>query len=208
MPNSKDILRQHFLRIRKSIPESESVIAAKQANDNFLKFINMKGIKTIAFYYPVNAEIDPMILLKSILFGHKDIICALPTVVAKDSHLIFHAWKFGDKVKSNVIYPQLLESLIQEETVIPDLIIVPLVAFDKKCHRIGYGAGFYDRTIAKLKKENIEKQSSLSLFSLPLTVGYAYEYQKVDSLLPIEQHDVQLDFIVTDKFVYAKEITN
>jgi 5-formyltetrahydrofolate cyclo-ligase len=82
------------------------------------------------------------------------------------------------------------------------------VAFDKKCHRIGYGAGFYDRTIAKLKKENIEKQSSLSLFSLPLTVGYAYEYQKVDSLLPIEQHDVQLDFIVTDKFVYAKEITN
>lgn len=200
MSNSKAILRQHFLQTRKSIPESGRVIASKNAADNFFKSINIKGLKSIAFYYPVNGEIDPRPLMSGILLAYKDIICALPTVIAKDSHLLFHQWKIGDEVKNNSFYSQLIESTSQENNVVPDMIIVPLIAFDEKCHRLGYGAGFYDRTIAKLREESAGRQN----YSLPITVGYAYEYQKSNSPLPADKHDMQLDFIVTDKYVYSK----
>lgn len=207
MPNSKASLRKHFLQIRKSIPEPEAIISARNAADNFLKSISIKGVKTIAFYYPINGEIDPMPLCEGILSGklaskQKDINFSLPTITDKDKGLVFHPWKLGGKLINNTLYPQLLESLAQDDHVIPDIIIVPLVAFDENCHRLGYGAGFYDRTIAKLRDEVIDKKTSPS-HSLPITVGYAYECQKSNTPLPTYAHDIRLDFIVTDKCVYS-----
>ena len=68
----------------------------------------------------------------------------------------------------------------------PDFLLVPLVAFDKNRNRIGYGGGFYDRYIKKLKKKKKF-----------LTIGLAYSFQKVKKI-PITKHDIQLDFIVTN----------
>ena len=76
---------------------------------------------------------------------------------------------------------------ISSKVIYPDILLVPLVAYDKNFNRIGYGGGFYDRYIKKIKK--IKKV---------VTIGLAYSFQKVEKI-PANKHDVKLDFIVTEK---------
>ena len=78
-------------------------------------------------------------------------------------------------------------NLSQKKIIYPDILLVPLVAYDKNCNRVGYGGGFYDRYIKKIKK--IKKV---------LTIGFAFSYQKVKKI-PIEKNDVKLDLIITEK---------
>ena len=68
----------------------------------------------------------------------------------------------------------------------PNILLVPLVAFDKNLNRIGYGGGFYDRYIKKVKKKK-----------KIVTIGLAYSFQKVKKI-PVTKHDIQLDFIITN----------
>jgi len=76
---------------------------------------------------------------------------------------------------------------ISNEIIYPDILLVPLVAYDKNYNRLGYGGGFYDRYIEKIKKiKNV------------LTIGLAFTYQKVKKI-PIEKNDIKLDFIITEK---------
>lgn len=77
--------------------------------------------------------------------------------------------------------------------VYPDIIIAPLLGFDENCNRLGYGAGHHDKTFEKFKKAG-------HMFTV---IGLAYDFQKVDSL-PCEPHDYPLDYVVTEKSVYAR----
>jgi|GEM_PF-1038051 len=220
--HTKPSIRKHFLKIRKSIPEPQAKKAAIKAAGNFIRFIKIKGVKKIAFYHPANGEIDPFPLFARLLSNahiplwqrvylrlvgrkllkplhgkfksqHENIIFSLPKITHKNEHLVFHPWKIGEGLVGSSIYPQILEPESGAGHVIPDIIIVPLVAFDENCNRIGYGGGFYDRTLAKLEENK----------KVPITVGYAYECQKSIEPLPTDEHDIQLDFVVTEKRVYA-----
>lgn len=188
MPESKSTIRQHFLGIRKNISAKDAESASLKAAGNFLKSIPLDNIKTIAIYYPANGETSPLPLME--LVKKKGISFCLPVVKAKYSPLEFYKWAHGEDLVNNQFYPGLLEPKLQNNPLTPDLIVVPLVAFDEKLHRLGYGAGFYDRTI-----EAIRESKSLR------TVGYAFEIQKHPELLPVDGHDIQLDFIVTDKII-------
>lgn len=196
MDNSKPSLRKHFLSIRENIVVDVAKAAAAKAAYNFLQTVNLTDISKIALYNPIKGEISLEPLVDAIAHSSElNINFCLPVVEAKDKPLQFYSWSPGDALANNYIYPQLREPTIKNEPAIPEIIIVPLVAFDTACNRLGYGVGFYDRTIGNLK----EQGKSI------LTVGYAYDCQKSEDTLSTEPHDIKLDFIVTDKQVYQAD---
>ena len=96
----------------------------------------------------------------------------------------FHPWSSKDPL---IINKYGIPEPISKEIKYPDILLVPMVAFDKNFNRVGYGGGFYDRYIKKLKK--IKKI---------ITIGIAYSFQKVKKI-PIGKNDIKLDFIVTER---------
>ena len=174
----KSTIRKKILNIRRS---------KKNQNINFsfleiFKKVKKNNIKIIGGYYPVNFEVDTLNFLNELdKKGYK--IC-LP-VINKNKQMDFYLWKFKDLLKLNKFGIPEPEKI---KKVIPELILVPLVAFDKKLFRIGYGGGYYDRYIEKyLIKKNI------------LKVGVAYSFQKINKV-PINKFDKKLDLIITEKY--------
>ena len=96
----------------------------------------------------------------------------------------FFKWATSDPLITNKFG---IPEPISKKTMYPDIILVPLVAFDNNLNRIGYGGGFYDRYISKIKKNK-----------KVLTIGLAFSFQKVKRI-PINKHDIKLDYILTEK---------
>ena len=184
-PPSKSALRQSFLERRLQMLPNDRTSAAQAVAGSFFKNVPLRDGAVVAGYWPIKAELDVLVILRELLRkGHP---CALPHVTGEGAPLLFRQWdenmtmttgKYGvHEPSSNV-------------TLMPDIILVPVLAFDAKGNRLGYGAGFYDRTIARLKKQkNI------------LTVGLAYEMQLYGGL-PVEENDVKMDMVITDRNIY------
>ena len=145
------------------------------------KNIKKKSI-IIALYYPSNFELNVLKVLELKYFSHQTIL--LP-VAEKNNLMNFYQWKKNDVLTVNEF--GLLEP-IKSEAKIPDIIIVPLLAFDKNKYRLGYGKGYYDRYLNKYIKQ----------FKDTMTVGVAFSFQKHNKL-PINKNDVKMDFILTEK---------
>ena len=137
--------------------------------------------KIIGGYYPYNHEVNVMPLLEK--FEKSNYIISLPKI-GKNSNMNFFVWSTNDPLNINEYG---IPEPITNRMIFPDVLLVPLVAYDKNFNRVGYGGGFYDRYIKRIKKiKNI------------LTIGLAFSYQKVKKI-PIEKNDVKLDFIITEK---------
>jgi 5-formyltetrahydrofolate cyclo-ligase len=154
----------------------------------FLKLIKMrlkKKLLKIALYYPSNFELNVLKILEFNNILNQDIL--LP-VTDKNNLMNFFSWK-----KNNVLLVNefgILEPL-KTKAKVPDIMLVPILAFDKNKHRLGYGRGYYDRYLNKY----------LNQFKNILTVGVAFSFQKHHKL-PLNQNDVKLDFIITEKGFY------
>ncbi len=136
----------------------------------------------VAGYMPMRSEIDPRLLMDR-LAGAGSVLC-LPDVVAEGTPLEFRRWMPDDRLDTgrygiSVPAPE-------ADILVPDLVLVPMLAFDREGHRMGYGGGYYDRTIARLREEGDV-----------LTVGLAFSGQVRDDL-PVAPHDMRLDWIVTE----------
>ena len=141
-----------------------------------------KSVSVIGLYYPVNSEMNPLTLIE--YFNNQGVITCLPIVIDKNSPLIFKAWSPGKDMvagRYGIPVPD------NDQVVIPDLVICPLLAYDEKGMRLGYGGGFYDRTIRHLRRN---KQTRY--------MGLAFSQQKSYYDLPSEDHDVPLDTILTE----------
>ena len=143
----KSKLRKKILKIRKKNNKKNIQINFSQ----ILRILKKEKInkKTIGGYYPVNFEIDDLKILKDL--EKKKFIISLP-VVKKNFKMDFYKWSFSDPLKINrygIPEPE------TKDLVYPDIILVPLVAFDKNLNRLGYGGGYYDRLIEKLSKKKI-----------------------------------------------------
>tara|TARA_B100000401_G_scaffold390527_1_gene296805 strand:+ start:286 stop:822 length:537 start_codon:yes stop_codon:yes gene_type:complete len=137
--------------------------------------------KIIGGYYPYNHEVNVMPLLEK--FEKSNYIISLPKI-GKNSSMNFFVWSTNDPLNINEYG---IPEPITNRMIFPDVLLVPLVAYDKNCNRVGYGGGFYDRYIKRTKKiKNI------------LTIGLAFSYQKVKKI-PIEKNDIKIDFIITEK---------
>lgn len=158
---------------------------AKPAQDFLLQHVlDSRSSGIIAGYMPIQTEIDPRPSLNALHeAGFR--IC-LPVIQGHAKPLLFREW-----TPESAMIEGDFGALIPRggETVTPDLAIVPLVAFDLKGHRLGYGGGFYDRTLSGLK-QNADFTS----------VGFAYAAQCI-SAVPTDEFDQKLDFMVTEKGV-------
>jgi 5-formyltetrahydrofolate cyclo-ligase len=143
--------------------------------------------KIVSAFFPYMSEIDARPLLGK-LAGEGWTTC-LPIVIAKGEPLIFRRWLPGEPTEPGVWnIPKPLETAPLLE---PDVLLVPLMAFDRKGFRLGYGGGFYDRTLDLLRaKKSI------------VAIGVGYSAQEVDSV-PHAGHDQCLDFVMTEKGIFA-----
>ena len=150
---------------------------------NLFLFLKKKrlNLKNFGGYYPSNYEIDDLNVLN--LLEKKNFKVSLP-IIKKDNQMNFCSWSRGDPLRVNKFgIPEPVSSKI----VYPDILLVPLVAYDNNLNRLGYGGGYYDRYIEKLEK-----------FKKVIKIGLAFSFQKISSI-PINQHDKRLDFIITEK---------
>ncbi len=138
--------------------------------------------KNLGSYYPYNYEVNTIQILEK--FEKLNYQLSLPKI-SKNSQMSFYNWSTKDPL---VINKYGIPEPISNKIIYPDILLVPLVAFDKDLNRIGYGGGYYDRYIKKIKK--IKKI---------ITIGLAFSFQKVTKI-PIEKNDIKLDFIVTEKY--------
>jgi len=175
-------------KLRKKILKIRQTTNIKNIKINFKKIIDLlkkeKIIKKyIGGYYPVNFEVDDLDILKQ--FKKKNYTIALPKI-KKNFDMDFYKWSFNEPLKINKYGIPEPESNI---LIFPDVLLIPLVAFDKKLNRLGYGGGYYDRLIEKLsKKKKI------------LKIGLALSVQKINKV-PIDKHDQKLDYIVTNEYI-------
>ena len=176
---NKSQIRKKILKIRK-----QKKIKKFDFNfDLILNILKRKKVlgKIIGGYYPYNYEIDILQILEK--FEKKNFIITLPKI-KKNSQMNFFQWSTNDPLAINKFgIPEPISKMVKY----PDILLVPLVAFDKNFNRVGYGGGFYDRYIKKVKKRK-----------KVLTIGFAYSFQKVKNI-PIGNYDIKLDIIITNK---------
>ena len=176
---NKSQIRKKILKIRKQKNSKKFKIDFNYIM-NILKKNRISG-KIVGGYFPYNYEIDVMQILEK--FEKKNFLISLPKI-KKKSQMDFIEWSLNDPLMINKFG---IPEPISKKIKYPDIILVPLVAFDKYLNRIGYGGGFYDRYIKKIKK--IKKV---------VTIGCAYSYQKVKKI-PTNIYDIKLDFIIVNK---------
>ncbi len=139
--------------------------------------------KIIGGYYPFNYEVDTLEILEKL--EKRNYIISLPKI-KKNYQMNFFAWSTKDPLGINNYG---IPEPISKKILYPNILLVPLVAFDNHLNRIGYGGGFYDRYIYKIKKKKKKKI---------ITIGLAYYFQKIKKV-PINKHDLKLDIIVTNR---------
>ena len=176
---NKSEIRKKILKIRKK----KSNINFKINYHSILKVLKQKNFKGKIFggYYPYNYEVNVLEILKK--FENQKYLISLPKV-KNNSFMDFFTWSQNDPL---IINKYGIPEPVSSKIVYPDVLLVPLVAFDKKLNRLGYGGGFYDRYLKRIK--NIKKT---------IIIGLAYSFQKVKKI-PINKNDIKLDFIVTEK---------
>jgi len=176
---SKKILRKKLISIRRNNFKDKSISFV-----NFKKILrkcNLKNNIYIGGYFPINSEINCLDVLE--ILEKNNFKISLP-ITKKNNKMDFYKWSFKDSLGVN---HQGIPEPNTKKKIIPDVLIVPLIGFDRNKFRLGYGGGFYDRYISKVLK-----------FKTILTVGFAFSFQEI-SKIPINKFDQKLNFILTDK---------
>jgi len=179
---NKSEIRKKILKKRK-----ENYFKNLSINQNkFLKFLenNKLNNKIIGGYYPYNYEIDVLEILK--LLKKKNYKISLPKI-GKKNQMNFFEWSFDKPLSINKYG---IPEPISKKIIYPDVLMIPLVAFDDNLNRLGYGGGYYDKYLAKFfKKKKIIK------------IGIAYSFQKLQKI-PTNKYDIRLDNVFTEAKFY------
>jgi 5-formyltetrahydrofolate cyclo-ligase len=178
---SKAELRASALAKREAIGEAKRVKAALALAKRGLPIEVTPGM-VISGYSPIRNEIDPAPLMQKL--ASQGARLALPTINARGKSLIFRVWSPGDRLTLGML--GIPEPSPAASEVVPDIMLVPLAAFDGSGHRIGYGAGHYDHTFAHLRKAKAV-----------IGIGLAFAAQEIEAV-PALPHDVRLDFVLTE----------
>lgn len=134
---------------------------------------------TIGLYWPIKGEFDPLPLARRLSDANR--LVALPAAPAPHAALEYRAWRPGDAMaegRHGIPEPR------ERKIVQPDILVVPLLGFDEARYRLGYGGGYFDRTLAVLQPR-------------PVTIGVGLEQALLATIYP-QPHDIALDFIVTE----------
>jgi 5-formyltetrahydrofolate cyclo-ligase len=149
---------------------------------HLLTAVDLNAYAVLGFYWPIRGELD----LRA--FAHRHVetgrAAALPVVVEKNAPVEFWQWEPGAAMQRgfwNIPVPA------ERRVVVPDVLLIPLVGYDAAGYRLGYGGGYYDRTLA-------------SLMPRPLCIGVGYDAAALETIHP-QPHDIPMDLIVTERRV-------
>ena len=180
--NPKAVLRERMKSERKAAAKARPD-AGVHAAKNFMSAIDRPKGAVVSLYLPMRDERDTEPLAAALI--EEGVTVALPVVARKKSPLVFRAYLPGDDLVPGS-YGELVPADTAPEAV-PDILVVPLLAFTRDGGRLGYGGGYYDRTLEALRQSGS-----------PVAVGYGYGAQEVDAL-PLSPLDQPLDWIVTER---------
>jgi len=178
----KPELRQAALARRDALHADERAQAAAHIGARPLA-VTITVVTVVSGFRPMRSEIDPSPLMRQL--AARGARLALPLVQGRGSPLAFRAYAFGDPLRSGTWDIQ--EPLPQAPLVAPDVLIVPLAAFDRRGHRIGYGAGYYDMTLRELRA-----RKSI------VAIGLGFAVQEI-SEVPATPRDERLDLVLTER---------
>ena len=185
-------LRRNIQKHRRNLSITFQQNASQKATKHLASHLLFQQSHRIAFYVAVNGEIDPKPLLQ--IAQELGKMCYLPVIDPSTNNRL----KFIEYHPENRLVPNkygIPEPMINEhkqiEPELLDLVITPLIAFDEEGHRVGTGAGYYDRTFAFLKETSNTKLA-----------GFAYEFQKINLLIP-QPWDIALNMVVSEECLYA-----
>jgi 5-formyltetrahydrofolate cyclo-ligase len=179
--DKKRELREAALARRDLMPPDDRVRAARKIAAASFPVEVPKGA-IVSGFSPIKTEFNPLPLMRKLFDAGARL--ALPKVVGRGNPLLMREWKFGDPLVAGVW--GIREPAPEAPEVAPDILLVPFAAFDRAGYRIGYGAGYYDITLAALRaKKKI------------VAVGLGFAAQEVEKV-PVEAHDQRLDFILTE----------
>jgi len=142
--------------------------------------------RLVGFYWPIRRELDPLPFVRKLI--EMGGAAALPMVVGKGQPLEFRRWSPGTKMAVGVYdipYPA------EGPAVAPDVLLVPLLGFDEAGYRLGYGAGYYDRTIASFAEK-------------PRLIGVGFELGRLATIYP-QPHDIPMDVVVTERGTFRRD---
>jgi 5-formyltetrahydrofolate cyclo-ligase len=178
---TKSDLRAAALAARDALTLEQRGAAAQALAERGLPIEITRGT-VVSGYSPIRSELDPVPLMRELAAQGAQL--ALPAVMARGKSLAFRAWSASDRLMLGPL--GILEPSPAAAELIPDIMLVPLAAFDRAGHRIGYGAGHYDYTLAHLRK-----------LKHIMAVGLAFAAQEIVAV-PALPHDVALDYVLTE----------
>jgi len=180
-PRTKLSLRESILARRSGLSGEYRESAAASLADHVLSLPGIEGARTVSGFLAIRDEIDLMPAMDALSAQGCRIV--LPVMPGKGRPLVFRAWEPGAPLEKGSLGTRAPGP--EAEAGVPDILLVPLLAFDRDGYRLGYGGGYYDRTLEELRA-----------LREVLAVGIGFDEQEVDSV-PREAHDQRLDWIVT-----------
>ena len=181
--NPKAALRRDALARRRSVPEETRRKFAERLAREGLRLARLWRPCVVSAFHPIGDEPEILPLLAAL--AAESFATALPVVVGSALPLTFRLWRPGEPTRAGTM--AIAQPFESAPAVEPDLLFVPLACFDRRGHRIGYGAGYYDRSLALLRARRVIR-----------AVGVAYGVCEVPAV-PYEAHDQRLDAIVTER---------
>ncbi len=181
--NPKAVLRREALARREGIGPAVRAAFSRRLAEEGLRLARLWRPRIVSAFHPMRDEPDTLALLNAL--AEDGFATALPVVVGRGSSLLFRRWRPGDPTQAGAM--SIREPVEAAPVVDPDLLFVPLACFDRRGHRIGYGAGYYDLTLARLRATKRVHAA-----------GIAYGVCEIVAV-PYETHDQSLDAIVTEQ---------
>lgn len=179
---AKDQLREQARITRRELAMTAGLGFGSALIKHFSENFKIEPGTKVAGYWPITREADVKPLLN--LLHEKKCKCLLPVVVERDRPLLFREWQPGDELQPSDL--DIPEPGADNPEDVPEILLVPLLAFDAKGYRLGYGGGFYDMTLQELRQN-----SDIT------AIGIAYSGQQVEAV-PTDNFDQALDWVITE----------
>lgn len=192
LADEKAELRRRCYARRQAIKSKAAAAAANEVAGQVAAEIDFSNITltrdtAVSAYWPLPGELDPRPALRAL--ATRGASLALPRVIGDGQPLAFHLWRHEDRLVEGRF--KVMEPAAEAPIATPNFLLVPLLAFDSGCRRLGHGKGYYDRTLQTLKAND----------PATLAVGVAFAVQEVERV-PTDDHDQTLDMVITERGVF------
>jgi len=175
--------RAALLRLRMAVDRAQHAAWNRQITTRLLELCPAQKPMAVAGYWPFKGEFDPRFAMR--VLRDQGVTTALPVVVQTAAALQFRQWWPGIHTSSGVYGLPVPEG---SPVVHPDVVLMPPIGFDDAGYRLGYGGGYYDRTLAAMPMP-------------PIKIGVGFELSRIASIRP-QPHDIPMDYVVTEEAIY------